>query len=77
MQKILWGSLWLITTAFAAVAQEMNARITINSDKIQGTNKQVYTSLQNALMEFVNNRKWTDAVFATNEKIDCTITIII
>jgi hypothetical protein len=58
-------------------AQEMNARITINSDKIQGTNKQVFTSLQNALMEFVNNRKWTDATFAANEKIDCTMTIII
>jgi hypothetical protein len=55
----------------------MNARITVNSDKIQGTNKQVYTSLQNALMEFVNNRKWTDATFATNEKIDCTMTIVI
>lgn len=63
-------------TVFAAEAQEVNARITINSDKIQGS-KQVYTSLQTALMEFVNNRKWTDATFATNEKIDCTMTIIV
>jgi hypothetical protein len=63
--------------AFSAEAQEMNARITVNSDKIQGTNKQIYTSLQNALTEFVNNRKWTDATFATNEKIDCTMTLLI
>jgi hypothetical protein len=77
MQKILWLCLWAVTTTSAAVSQEMNARITINSDKIQGTNKQIYTSLQNALMEFVNNRKWTDAVFSANEKIDCTMTIII
>jgi hypothetical protein len=62
---------------FAAAAQEINARITINSDKIQGTNKQVYTSLQNALMEFVNNRKWTDAAFGANEKIDCTMSLIV
>ncbi|MDR1403755.1 MAG: DUF4835 family protein, partial [Tannerellaceae bacterium] len=59
-----------------AQAQEINARITINSDKIQGS-KQIYTSLQTALTEFVNNRKWTDATFAVNEKIDCTMTIII
>lgn len=59
------------------LAQELNARITINSDKIQGTNKQVFTTLQTALMEFVNNRKWTDATFAVNERIDCTFTIII
>jgi hypothetical protein len=65
------------TTALAAGAQEINARITINSDKIQGTNKQVYTSLQNTLMEFVNSRKWTDATFAANEKIDCTMTLVI
>jgi hypothetical protein len=61
---------------FPAEAQEINARITINSDKIQGS-KQVYTTLQSALTEFVNNRKWTDATFATNEKIDCSMTIII
>ena len=64
-------------TPFAAAAQEINASITINSDKIQGTNKQVYTSLRNALMEFVNNRKWTDAAFGANEKIDCTMSLVV
>ena len=58
-------------------AQEINARITVNSDKIQSTNKQVFTTLQNALTEFVNNKKWTDATFATTERIDCTLTLII
>ncbi|MDR1357599.1 MAG: DUF4835 family protein [Tannerellaceae bacterium] len=66
-----------MATAFAAQAQEMNARITVNSDKIQGTNKQVFTSLQTALTEFVNSRKWTDAIFVANERIDCTMTLII
>jgi hypothetical protein len=76
-QKTLWVSLLAIAATFAGVAQEMNVRITVNSDKIQGTNKQIYTSLQNTLMEFVNNRKWTDATFAANEKIDCTMTLVI
>ena len=58
-------------------AQELNARITVNSDKIQGTNKSVFTTLQNSLTEFVNNRKWTDATFAINERIDCSMTIIV
>lgn len=56
---------------------ELNARITINSDKIQGSDKQVFTTLQEALNEFVNNRRWTDATFAVNERIDCTMTIIV
>lgn len=56
---------------------ELNARITINSDKIQGTDKSVFTTLQEALTEFVNNRRWTDATFAVNERIDCSMTIIL
>ena len=58
-------------------ANEFNAQVKINSDKIQGTNKQVFTTLQNALIEFINNRKWTDATFGINERIDCTFNIII
>lgn len=65
------------TVSFVCEAQELTARVTINSDKIQGTNKQVFTTLQNALTEFINNRKWTDATFAVNERIDCTFNIII
>ena len=48
-------------------AQELNARVTVNSDKIQGTNKQVYETLQKALTEFINTKKWTGATFAVNE----------
>ena len=56
---------------------ELNARVTINSDKVQGSDKQVFTTLQEALMEFINNRRWTDATFGINERIDCSFTIII
>ena len=55
----------------------VDARITVNGDKIATANKQIFTTLQNSLTEFVNNRKWTDATFAVNEKIDCTMTIIV
>ena len=62
---------------FMGKAQELNARITINSDKVQSTNKQVFKTLQDALNDFVNNKKWTDATFAINERIDCSMTLII
>lgn len=72
----LLGTISFIGTA-QNKANEFNAQVKINSDKIQGTNKQVFTTLQNALTEFINNRKWTDATFAINERIDCTFNIII
>lgn len=77
MRKRILGICLLLALAFSVSAQELNARITVNADKVQSTNKQVFTTLQNALTEFVNNKKWTDATFAVNERIDCTMTLII
>jgi hypothetical protein len=67
----------LSVLSLSGKAQELNANIIINSDKVQATNKQVFTTLQNALREFVNTRKWTDATFSPNERIDCSMTIIV
>ena len=80
IRKLL--GLFLVGIASWANAQlstvgELNARVTINSDKVQGLDKQVFTTLQEALMEFINNRRWTDATFGINERIDCSFTIII
>lgn len=64
------------TIPFTGKAQELNAQVKINRDKIQGT-MTVFETLEKALTEFINNRKWTDATFAVNERIDCTFNIII
>lgn len=74
-QWIFLGLLGLLP--FMGEAQELNARITVNGEKVAVANKQIFTTLQNALTEFVNNRRWTDATFAVNEKIDCNMTIIV
>ena len=57
--------------------QELNATLTINSERIQGTDKQIFNTLQNALLEFINNKKWSTATFTMNERIDCNFTIIV
>ena len=81
MKRIIMVLIAFCLGALGSYAQtttgELNARITINSDKIQGSDKQIFTTLQEALNEFVNNRRWTDATFAINERIDCTMTIIV
>jgi hypothetical protein len=59
-------------------AQELNCQVTINSTQLQGTtNKQIFTQLETAIYEFMNNRKWTNEVFAPNERIECSIFITI
>jgi hypothetical protein len=77
-KKWLFSGIFIVATMVVqAQSSELNARLTINSDKIQGSNKQVFATLQSALNEFINNKKWTTATFALNERIDCTFTIIL
>jgi hypothetical protein len=53
-------------------AQELNARVTVNSSRIgTSVNKNTFQSLQTALNTFLNTRKWTTDNFLPNEKIDC------
>lgn len=58
-------------------AQELSATITINSDKISGSNKQVFSTLERSLTEFVNQKKWTNKKFKPQEKIQCAFVLTI
>ena len=58
-------------------AQELNCMISINAQKLEGTDKKVFQTLQSAIYEFVNNRKWSSYSFKQEERIECTILIII
>lgn len=53
-------------------AQELKATITIVSNQVgNSVNPGVFRTLQTALNNFLNNRKWTTDNFLPNEKIDC------
>jgi hypothetical protein len=59
-----------------AFSQELNARIQVSAQQIQGSaNKEVFKTLQKSLYEFVNNRRWTNHTFAPEERIECTFQI--
>ena len=54
-------------------AQELNCKVEINSQQIQGTNKQVFTTLEAAINDYMNTTKFSQAQFAANEKIECKL----
>ena len=54
-------------------AQELKCSFQLNSQKIQGTNRNVFNTLQSAVYEFINNNPWTPHKFAENERIECTL----
>ena len=57
------------------VAQELQAKITINHAQISGTEKSVFDNLQQTLEQFVNDRQWTHLQFQKNERIVCNFNL--
>ena len=62
---------------YAIHAQELNAKITINHNQIQGTDVSVFQNLEQTLNQFVNEKQWTNMQFQKNERINCNFNITV
>ncbi|QNM86045.1 DUF4835 family protein [Polaribacter pectinis] len=67
----------LIFTISSINSQELNCLVTVNSEQVAGSNKQVFNTLQQSLTEYLNQTKWTNKTVKPEERIDCAMTIII
>ena len=62
---------------FRVQAQELKPTLTVNTSKIQGTDKDVFQSLEGAIREFLTNQVWTDYHFAEKERIQCNFNLLV
>ena len=60
-----------------ADAQELKANVTLNTEKIQGTNTEVFDVLKTSLDEFINNTKWTNFEYEEFERISCNFSFVV
>jgi hypothetical protein len=68
------SGVFLLLSLFTHVrAQELKCNVQVVSQQIQGTNKQVFETLQTAIYEFMNNKVWTNHVYGTEERIECNL----
>ena len=67
--------LLLIFLSEIAQSQELNCNVQISAQKIQGSNRQVFQTMQKDVYEFMNNSVWTNHVYSFAERIDCSILI--
>ena len=56
-------------------AQDVYCNVRVASSQIQTTDRGAFNTLQKAIYEFLNNTKWTNDVFTTEERIECSILI--
>lgn len=75
MLRKLFSILLLCCATFVVQAQELNCKVRVMRDKIQGVDKEVFNNLERSISEFLNTRKWTSDQFAATERIDCNILI--
>ena len=60
-----------------AHAQELNPTLTVNTSKIQGTDKDVFQSLERAVKDLLSHQAWTDYHFAESERIQCNFNLTV
>jgi len=75
MRRILLFLIFLSSITISS--QELNCQVTVNFDQVSGSNRQVFTTLETAISEFVNQKKWTDKTVKSQERINCAMNIII
>ncbi|HZK65372.1 MAG TPA: DUF4835 family protein [Puia sp.] len=72
MQRILIGFIFFALGAGQVRSQELQANVTVLTNRIgSGVDKRIFQTLQTALYDFLNSRKWTNETFANGEKIAC------
>lgn len=67
----------LFGAGLPAKAQELDARVTINHQQVQGTSTAVFERLKESLTEFINDRQWTNLQFRRSERISCSFNFTI
>jgi hypothetical protein len=65
----------LLVCSLRMSAQELNCNIQVTAQQIQGSNRQVFETMQRDLYDFMNNTVWTNHVYSYAERIDCNILI--
>jgi hypothetical protein len=73
MLKKLFNIILFTLIGFAVQAQEFNCKVKVLSAAILNVDKQVFTTMEKSIADFINTRKWTNDEFGANERIDMNI----
>ncbi len=67
----------LLLCLCTANAQELRCTVNVNADKVEGSNKEMFKTLQQTITDYVNTTRWTDMVFTEQERIECSMMFIV
>lgn len=59
------------------LGQELRCTVTINSDQVEGSNKEIFNTLKQSIEEYVNTLRWTNLTFLEKERIECSMLLVV
>lgn len=75
LKKLLFLPVALIATS--VWAQELNCQVEINTQKLQNVSTSVFETLKDAISEYMNGNKFSEAQLGATEKIDCRMLLTV
>ena len=75
--RIILTVIFSLFAIVSASCQELQAKVTINHNQIQGTDASVFENLQETLEQFINDKQWTNLQFQKHERIVCNFNITV
>lgn len=84
MQRKFFILLFMSIFCVYCYAQEFRCSVNINYQKLQSTTQQyetgdikIFETMKRAVEDYLNNRRWTNLELEQNERLDCSINIIL
>lgn len=75
MHKFILVLFLFVGVATGAKAQELQCDVVVNSEQVQYTDRQLFADMQTRIFELMNNRRWTDQAYRSEERIKCRLLI--
>jgi hypothetical protein len=72
---LLYILIFFVLPGAEANAQELYCNVQVTAQKIQGSNRQIFITMQKDIYDFMNNTVWTNMVVSYAERIECSILI--
>ncbi|MBB4036023.1 hypothetical protein GGR21_001924 [Dysgonomonas hofstadii] len=77
MKRLIIYIITILLFSFGMQAQELNTKLTINTQRLPTPSKELFASLESNLIRILNDQKWSNVTFNQNERINCTMTITV
>jgi hypothetical protein len=75
--NLLILSLFVMLLHHASWGQELNCSVQIQSPQLSDVEKRLFETLKTSITEFLNNTRWTNDIYRNDERIECSVVIIV